>query len=171
VVSSNPELLDRVRRLREYGWTPQARYISQEEGMNSRLDELQAAIIRARLRHLDAENAMRRTLAGHYARLLPDALVKPIEMPDCIHIYHLYVVRVAGRSIFRQRLHDLGVATAIHYPVPIHRQPAYMHHASSSTLLHTEHIVQEIVSLPMHPFLTADTVEHIAYSVRQALAG
>jgi dTDP-4-amino-4,6-dideoxygalactose transaminase len=113
---------------------------------------------------------MRRTLAGHYARLLPDALVKPIEAPSCTHVYHLYVVRVAGREVFRQRLQELGVATAIHYPAPIHRQPAYMHSAFLPELPQTERIAQEIVTLPMHPFLTSDDIERIADAVQQALS-
>jgi dTDP-4-amino-4,6-dideoxygalactose transaminase len=169
VVSDSVDLIDRVRRRREYGWTPQARYISQEEGMNSRLDELQAAILRVKLRHLDEWNAIRRSLATHYARGLPEAVVKPVERPGCTHVYHLYVVRVANRDEFRKRLQAAGIGTAIHYPVPIHQQPAYTQYALRNTLPHTERLAQEIVSLPLHPHLTTADIDRIVEAVSIAI--
>jgi dTDP-3-amino-3,4,6-trideoxy-alpha-D-glucose transaminase len=170
VVGSDASLLDKVRLLREYGWTPAARYISQVEGINSRLDELQAAILRARLAHLEADNAARRTLAAHYADLLPPGVVKPVERPGCRHVYHLYVVRVPERDRVRARLAEAGVGTAIHYPVPVHMQPAYRSGAVVARGLHaTERAAEEILSLPLHPALTEEQVRKVAETLASVL--
>jgi len=170
VVSRNPALIERIRGLREYGWTPQARYISQEQGMNSRLDELQAAILRVKLHHLDAWNATRRTLADWYAESLPVELIKPVEQPGCEHVYHLYVVRTAQRERLRTTLQAAGIGTAIHYPVPVHQQPAYQNNrAIWHNLATTERVAQEILSLPLHPLLSAADVQHIAETIQTAV--
>jgi dTDP-4-amino-4,6-dideoxygalactose transaminase len=174
VVGRDPALLEQVRLRREYGWTPHARYVSQVAGMNSRLDELQAAILRVKLRYLDSWNAARRTLAQHYAaRLAPTGsleVVLPIERPGCIHVYHLYVVRCPDRDGVRTRLHAGGIGTGIHYPVPIHRQPAYAHLAHRP-LPQTEQAAEMIVSLPMHPLLTEVAVDAVAAALQQAVRG
>jgi dTDP-3-amino-3,4,6-trideoxy-alpha-D-glucose transaminase len=169
VVGPPGELLHRVRRLREYGWTPQARYISQEEGMNSRLDEIQAAILRVKLKYLDPWNERRRKLAAHYATHLPVAIIRPVERPSCAHVYHLYVVRVPDRDRFRQRLLAAGVGTAIHYPAPVHQQPAYTQYGTRHPLPHTERIAHQIVSLPMHPHLSDHDVACVTDAVTAAL--
>jgi dTDP-4-amino-4,6-dideoxygalactose transaminase len=172
VISTDPDLVARVRLLREYGWTPQARYVSQVPGMNSRLDEMQAAILRAKLPHLDAWNEARRSLAALYAAHLPPGVVQPVERPGCRHVYHLYVVRVAERDALRVRLQTAGIGTGIHYPVPIHRQPAYAGlPQAQSTLPQTERLAGEIVSLPMHPLLNSQQVRSVAAAVDAALAG
>ncbi|MCX6049376.1 MAG: DegT/DnrJ/EryC1/StrS family aminotransferase [Chloroflexi bacterium] len=174
VVSHDRHLLDRVRLLREYGWTPQARYVSQVQGMNSRLDELQAAILRVKLHHLDEWNQTRRTLALHYGQSLPATVRKPVERSDSYHVYHLYVVQTPHRDKLRTRLQAAGIGTAIHYPVPIHQQPAYAPLANYSgpanALNETEHLAQTILSLPLHPMLTSDEIEQIAVAVATALA-
>jgi dTDP-4-amino-4,6-dideoxygalactose transaminase len=170
VISTSPALVEQVRLLREYGWTPQARYVSQVVGMNSRLDELQAAILRAKLPHLDAWNGARRALAAAYAAHLPAALALPVEQPTCRHVYHLYVVRVAGRDGFRRRLQAAGIGTGIHYPVPIHRQPAYAGQPGAARALpQTERLAGEIVSLPMHPQLTVAQIAQVAAAAQAAL--
>jgi dTDP-3-amino-3,4,6-trideoxy-alpha-D-glucose transaminase len=161
VVGRDPALIDRVRRLREYGWTPQARYISQEEGLNSRLDELQAAILRVKLHYLEMWNDRRRKLAAHYRAGLPATLTLPTEQPGCYHVYHLYVVRTPARDDFRQRLQAAGISTAIHYPAPVHQQPAYAHAPLRHPLPNTEAVAAQIVSLPLHPHLTKAEIEHI----------
>ncbi len=160
VVGNDPALLERVRLLREYGWPPHNRYVSQIEGMNSRLDEMQAAILRVKLAHLDGWNEHRRTLAGVYAAHLPDSVVKPVERPDCRHVYHLYVVRSPERDNLREKLRAAGVATGIHYPVPIHQQAAY-YHLSLTSLPVTEQAAGEILSLPMHSTLTVEQIEWV----------
>ena len=171
VVGQDAALLDRVRLLHEYGWTPGARYVSQVEGTNSRLDELQAAILRVKLRHLDAHNAARRALAAAYAELLPHTVVRPCERPGATHVYHLYVVRVPQRDRIRRSLDAAGIGTAIHYPVPVHLQPAYgpgvVRH---DPLAVTEQAAGEILSLPMYPTLALEQVARVAGALAQALA-
>jgi dTDP-4-amino-4,6-dideoxygalactose transaminase len=169
VISTDLDLVAKVRLLREYGWTSQARYISQVPGMNSRLDEMQAAILRVKLQYLDAWNENRRQMAALYARRLPAGIIQPMERVGCRHVYHLYVVRVPNREVVRSQLASASIATAIHYPVPIHQQPAYRTYAHLS-LPHTEQAAGEILSLPMHPLLTAQEVERVAVALQAALA-
>ncbi len=170
VVGSNRALLERVRLLREYGWTPTDRYVSQVEGINSRLDELQAALLRVKLRHLDAQNEARRTLAALYNKLLPASVVRPVERPGCRHVYHLYVVRVPDRDVLRRRLLDAGIGVGIHYPVPVHRQPAYAPPiVRAGSLPASERAAAEILSLPMYPTLTAQQVEQVASTLLELL--
>jgi dTDP-4-amino-4,6-dideoxygalactose transaminase len=171
VVGNDPALLDRVRLLREYGWTPAARYVSQVEGINSRLDEMQAAILRVKLRHLDEQNAARRALAAAYDDLLPPAVARPTVRAGATHVYHLYVVRVPHRDAVRSTLEAMGIGTAIHYPVPVHHQPAYSPDVvRSGPLPVTERIAGEILSLPMYPLLAADAAAHVADALAKALA-
>jgi len=136
--------------------------------MNSRLDEMQAAILRAKLAHLEAWNEARRQVAAWYAELLPEGLVQPIERAGCEHVYHLYVVRVPDREVARGELAARGVGTGIHYPVPIHLQPAYAGTAGvRHDLSRTEAAAGEILSLPMHPHLSREQVEAVAEALRQ----
>ncbi len=171
VVGRNASLLEKVRSLREYGWTPQARYISQREGLNSRLDEMQAALLRVKLRYLDAWNDARRHLADLYTAHLPAGMSKPIEQAGSYHVYHLYVVQVANRDRFRQQMQANGVATAIHYPAAVHQQPAYQ---QDNIVCHpmtvTEQLLPQIVTLPMYPQLTDDQALTICRAATQALA-
>lgn len=170
VVGRNAALMEKVRSLREYGWTPQARYISQREGLNSRLDELQAALLRVKLRYLDTWNDARRHLADLYAANLPPEIMKPVEQTDCHHVYHLYVVQVAERERFRQQMQANGVATAIHYPAAVHQQPAYQQdHVVCHAMTVTEQLLPQIVTLPMYPQLTDDQVLTICRAATQAL--
>jgi dTDP-4-amino-4,6-dideoxygalactose transaminase len=124
VVTDDPLLAERVRLLREYGW--RQRYVSSEPGRNSRLDEVQAAILRVKLGYLDCDNARRRELALTYTAALADA---DLELPRCsaeaFHVYHQYVVRSTERDRVQAWLREHGVGTLIHYPEPVHTQPAY----------------------------------------------
>jgi dTDP-4-amino-4,6-dideoxygalactose transaminase len=159
-----------VRLLREYGWTPAARYVSQIEGTNSRLDELQAAVLRVKLRHLDAQNAARRSLAAVYDAALPPEVVRPRVRTGATHVYHLYVVRVPRRSALRRALDAKGIGTAIHYPVPIHRQPAYTTgSARHGPLPVTEQVADEILSLPMYPALGKANARRVARALAEAI--
>lgn len=170
VTGNDPELLDKVRLLREYGWTPKERYVSHIEGVNSRLDELQAAILRVRLCHLDADNAARRRLAALYDELLPAAVKRPVARPDARHVYHLYVIQHAGRDALRDGLMEQGVGAGIHYPVPVHLQPAYRAGQVRCYALHvTERAAREVLSLPMYPTLTEAQARTVAAAVTIAL--
>jgi dTDP-3-amino-3,4,6-trideoxy-alpha-D-glucose transaminase len=124
VVTGNTSLAESVRMLRQYGW--HERHVSVVKGYNTRLDELQAALLRVKLRHLESWNARRRYLARNYADALAGSgLALPFEPENCEHVYHLYVVRHSKRDALRSFLGARGIATMVHYPVPVHLQPAY----------------------------------------------
>ncbi len=166
VITDDPQLADNARLLREYGW--RERYVSEIGGWNTRLDELQAAILRVKLRALDADNARRRHLAALYDELLTASLVTtPPEMPYGQHVYHLYVVRCARRDELQVFLKERGIGTLIHYPVPIHLQPAYRGRlGNQGSLPETERAAHEILSLPMFPELTEAEVRQVAGAIQ-----
>ncbi len=153
VVTSNKELASRARLLREYGWAE--RYVSHIEGWNSRLDELQAAILRVKLAHLDEDNARRRALAKRYDEALRDTrLTLPAAHASAEHVYHLYVVSTPDRDALQAGLRERGIGALVHYPVPVHRQPAYAA-LSTPPLPETERAAASVLSLPMYPELTS----------------
>lgn len=153
VVTDDPELAERSRMLREYGW--RERYVSSITGTNSRLDELQAAILRVKLHHLDVNNERRQALAQVYqTRLTGSDLTLPSERPACYHAYHLYVIRCKERDRLRLALREQGIDTGIHYPLPVHQQPAYAKRLDVPyPLTHTEQVSREVLSLPLYPEL------------------
>jgi len=162
VLTNDSELAEQARLLREHGW--RERYVSIIPGMNSRLDELQAAILREKLRHLDKENARRQKLAAVYDTLLcRSKLALPKARPDAAHVYHQYVVRTPGRDALRVHLQERGIETLVHYPVPIHLQPAYRGRLPVvASLQQTEEVVRRILSLPIYPELSEDHLRTIA---------
>jgi len=163
VVTNNAELAQKLRLLREYGW--QRRYISDLPGMNTRLDEIQAAVLRVKLQYLDQENNQRRQLAEVYNSCLADTpLVLPEVGQDVETVYHQYVVKSQKRERLRDFLKDNAVGTLIHYPVPVHRQPAYQNRVGigSGGLPETEKAVGEILSLPMYPQMTNAQAQQVA---------
>jgi dTDP-4-amino-4,6-dideoxygalactose transaminase len=170
LVTDSPHLAARARSMREYGW--RERYASEVPGMNTRLDELQATVLRVKLRHLDADNARRQHLARTYDALLAGTdLLSPRTRPDCVHVYHQYVVCSIQRDALRAELRRRGIASAIHYPVPVHNQPAYAGRVPTARSLDvTEKIAREVLSLPMYPELSDDDLgtvgEHILAAQR-----
>lgn len=170
VATNDPALAEQVRLVREYGWKD--RYISAIAGFNSRLDELQAAILRVKLRALEQENARRRAIAARYSELLQDERISlpepPAEQPG--HVYHQYVIQVDRRDAVRNALNGRGIHTLIHYPVPVHQQPAYAGRiACARSMEQTERLAGRILSLPMYAELTDDQVERIAREVLAAV--
>lgn len=167
VITNDAQLAERLRLLRNYGQS--VRYHNVTRGVNSRLDEVQAAILRVKLAHLDAHNAQRRSLAAVYDRSL-DGVTLPRAAAAAEHVYHLYVVRHPWRDHLIEALKARGVGTLIHYPVPIHRQPAYadLGYPPGSLPL-TEQIAQGIVSLPLYVGLTAGDAETVAAAVRASV--
>jgi dTDP-4-amino-4,6-dideoxygalactose transaminase len=166
VVTSDPGLAQRARLLREYGW--RERYVSELPGMNTRLDELQAAVLRVKLRHLDRENARRRALARLYdARLGGTPLALPRARGAVEHVYHLYAVRGAERDDLRAYLKGRAVGTAVHYPVPVHLQPAYAGRRldRGRGLPETERVCRETLSLPLHPQLADGQAEYVSEQI------
>jgi dTDP-4-amino-4,6-dideoxygalactose transaminase len=170
VITRDRLLTQRLRRLRNYG--QEDRYDHRERGINSRLDELQAAILRVKLAHLDEHNDQRRMIAGEYHHHLR-GVVLPDEHGPVTHAYHLYVVRHPERDRLRERLRQQGIQTLIHYPIPVHRQQAYADLGyRAGSLPVTERAAGEILSLPCYIGLrSADILrvaEVIQSSVREA---
>lgn len=166
VVTNQPTLAEKVSLLRQYGW--RQRYISDIAGMNSRLDEVQAAILRVKLHYLDEENERRRQLAHAYSILLSDTYLElPSQQNGIKHVYHQYVIRTRLRDKLMQYLCDQQIGTLIHYPVPVHQQPAYKERMTvHGELAYTEKMATEILSLPIYPELAQPQVEHIANLIR-----
>lgn len=156
-----------VGALRQYGW--HRHYISDLAGVNSRLDEVQAAILRVKLRHLDAQNARRQTIAACYDAVLDGPrLTRPAKRTGVDHVYHLYVMRCAERDAAQVALRDAGIGTGIHYPAPVHLQPAYLGRIAMGPtgLGHTERAAREVLSLPLYPELTDDQVGMVCGALR-----
>lgn len=166
VAANDPAVAENLNLLRQYGW--RERYISEVAGWNTRLDELQAAVLRVKLRHLEADNDKRRKLAAIYDEQLAGVVATPRARPDTHHVYHLYVIRHPQRDALRSFLQERGIGTAIHYPVPIHLQPAYRGRLGDvGSLPETERAAQEIVSLPMYPELSEEEAHTVAQTIRE----
>jgi len=161
------ELADRIVALRQYGW--KQRYVSDLVGVNSRLDEVQAAILRVRLPALDAGNARRQEIAAAYdAALSGGAILPPARREGAEHVFHQYVLRLADRDGVQARLRAEGVGTGIHYPVPVHLQPAYRGRTplGPAGCAETERAAREVLSLPIYPELSDAQVEQICAALR-----
>lgn len=166
VATNDATLAEECAALRQYGW--KERYISAEQGINSRLDPVQAAILAVQLEHLDADNAARRRIAGIYdAELAGCGLSLPSTAPWAEHAFHLYVTQCPDRAGFMAFLRERGIGTAVHYPAPVHLQPAYKDRIllAPGGLPVTESIADRIVSLPMFPQLSDDAVARVCSAV------
>jgi dTDP-4-amino-4,6-dideoxygalactose transaminase len=168
MVTTNDEgLAKRVRMLRDHGSS--RRYHHELVGANGRLDEIQAAVLRAKLPHLKEWNEERHANAAHYSELLSsvEGVLVPQVAEYAEHVYHLYVIRVPERDRLKDHLQRLGIGTGIHYPVPCHLQPAFVHCGPGrGSLPHTEKCVDEILSLPMYPELTAEQRNYVVDAIR-----
>jgi dTDP-3-amino-3,4,6-trideoxy-alpha-D-glucose transaminase len=166
VTTPDPELARRLRSLRNYGSTE--KYIHDEVGWNSRLDELQAAMLSAKLGRLEEFNARRAEVARRYDEALTGLdLVLPATADWATPVWHLYVVRTAHRDELRAHLSACGVETGIHYPVPPHRQPAFAGSSvASAHLPGADLLAREVLSLPMGPHLREDEQEHVISAIR-----
>jgi len=170
VVTGDPALATTLRELREYGW--RERFISARGGINSRLDAIQAAVLGVKLGFLAADNACRQAIAARYdAGLSGLPVVLPVRRPDAAHVFHQYVIRVAERDALRAHLRAAGIGTGIHYPVPIHQQPAYRARLTCgpSGLRVTERAAPQILSLPIYPQLSAEAVDRVVAEIRAFL--
>jgi dTDP-4-amino-4,6-dideoxygalactose transaminase len=168
VATSDPLLAERIAALRQYGWYKH--YISDEVGVNSRLDEVQAAILRVKLKHLDGQNARRAWIAAAYTRALTGTpLHAPRAREDVSHVFHLYVTRSDERDHHQAVLREKGIGTGIHYPVPVHLQPAYAGKIAlgAGGCPQTERAAREILSLPVYPELTDHDVETICAALKR----
>jgi dTDP-4-amino-4,6-dideoxygalactose transaminase len=164
VVTNDRSLAKKVRELREYGWNESR--LSQFAGVNSRLDELQAAVLRVKLRYLDENNAKRQNLAKLYNQGISRLLLPQIRS-ESTHVYHQYVVRCSQRNKLLSHLKADHCAAGVHYLVPVHLQPAYLRGQSKIHLPVTEQLVNEIISLPMYPELSNDNVQKVIQSIER----
>jgi dTDP-4-amino-4,6-dideoxygalactose transaminase len=167
VATSSQELASHVAALRQYGW--RTHYLSDETGVNSRLDEIQAAILRVKLAHLDEQNARRLRIAAAYDGALEGtALTPPARRQGTGHVFHLYVVRTRDRDSVQSRLREQGIGTGVHYPVPVHLQAAYVNRVAlgPAGCRATEVAAHEVLSLPIYPELTDAQVAQVCDALR-----
>lgn len=168
VTTNDEALASRLRLLRDHGQS--AKYEHACRGaMNSRLDAIQAAVLRVKLRHLDAWNAARRAAAARYGELLGEVAVRvPRERDGAESVFHQYAIRVTGRDACRQGLLERGVETGLHYPVPLHRQPAWAHLGLGAKAFPVaETAAAEVLSLPLSPDIGLEQQEWVARALRE----
>lgn len=173
VTGDNTALIDDIRRTANHG--RKDKYTHDVIGVNSRLDTIQAAILSVKLPHLAGWNEKRRAHARQYDRAFANSLTRPLKaLAGAALVYHLYVVRVpeTERDRVVARLNQQGIAASVHYPVPLHRQPALAgQRTAPGPLPVTERAAREVISLPVYPEMTADDVDFVADAVKAALAG
>lgn len=159
VTTNDAALVEVIKKYRNYGF--EKRYIAQYSGINSRLDELQAAFLRIKLKELDATNSRRKAIARQYLDHINNSkIILPVWDDSDNHVFHLFVIRTSERTRLQAYLEENGVATAIHYPVPPHKQQALSQYANQS-FPNTEAMYEEVLSIPLNPALTDTQVSHI----------
>jgi dTDP-4-amino-4,6-dideoxygalactose transaminase len=170
ITTNDTKLAHKVRMLREYGW--EQRYISDLPGRNSRLDELQATILRIKLRHLDADNGKRRALAQRYSSALKGKAIRVPKVREGVEpVFHLYVVRVSNRKKLLDDLKTQDIHPGIHYPVPIHLQAAYKGRIrTAASMQTTETLAGDVLSLPLYPELDPQDVDQVINALLKAQA-
>lgn len=167
VTTNDAALADRVRVLRNYG--SRVKYQNEVPGVNSRMDELQAAVLRVKLKYLDDWNQRRKNLARLYFELLASQdVILPTVHPDCDPVWHLFVIRVANREYVQAALGKDQIGTLIHYPTPVHRSKAYPDF-NNIKLPFAEQLAKQVLSLPMGPHLNSNSLPLIAGSLQRAL--
>lgn len=165
IVTDNKDLAEKMRMIREYGWKDR---VSAIKGRNSRLDEIQAAILNIKLPHLDEDNQKRRNIAKIYDELSCDNFITPARRQDCEHVFHLYVCKTKYRDQLIKFLNEKDIFPGIHYSQPIHLQPAYLNNLElGSKLTVTESICNEIISLPMYPELPISDVQAVCSVIKE----
>lgn len=166
VATKSPEVFDRLKILRQYGW--RERYISEVPGMNSRLDELQAGVLSVKLKYLDSDNEKRRILAENYNTAFSDL---PLGLPKVRsgseHVFHLYAVKTERRDELLAYLKERDIYALVHYPQPIHLQPAYLSRNPGVSLPITEQLARTVLSLPLYPELKVEEQDEVIAAVRE----
>jgi dTDP-4-amino-4,6-dideoxygalactose transaminase len=167
VVTNNAAMAREIRMLRD--WGQDRKYHHVLKGFNYRMEGMQGSILRVKLRHLEQWTDARRTHAADYRRLLQDGGVEiPIEAPYARHVYHVYAIRTEDRATLQRTLQSNGIGTGIHYPVPVHLQPAYEDAAyGPGDFPHSERAANQVLSLPMYPELSFTNVEMIVAAVKE----
>ena len=169
VVTNNPEYSHAIQILRD--WGQERKYHHLVKGYNYRMEGLQGAILRVKLRHLESWTELRRAHAARYDKLLTDCEVQPpVALPGNRHVYHIYAVRVPGRDALQRALHEEGIQTGIHYPIPVHLQAAYARSCSQSgDLACSEQAADEVLSLPMYAELSDSQIEAVCAAIPEAV--
>ena len=169
-VTNTHELAESLRLLRDHG--SRIKYRHDVLGVNARLDELQATVLRIKLRYLEQWNAARQAHAQAYTEQLRGLVeAVPVVQPWGTHVYYVYVVQVQQRDYFRRVLEQEGIATSIHYPIPLHLQPACAQYGYKAGMLPvTEEVMERIVSLPMYPELTDEQIRRVVDAVKKSIA-
>ena len=170
IVTNNEELAKKIKQLRFHGSSK--RYVHEYIGLNSRLDELQAAILRVKLKHLDEWNLKRQKAAEYYNKLFKEMkeIIIPQIKPNAHHIFHQYTIRLEKRDLVCEKLKESGIETLIYYPTPIHLQKAFDYlNCQNGSLPVTEKICNEILSLPIYPEITPEVQEYIAEKIKSVL--
>ncbi len=167
VVTNDEKYAKSIRLLRD--WGAESKYCHSLKGYNYRMEGMQGAILRVKLRHLETWTEARRRHANRYDELLMDSgVIKPFEMPFNRHVYHIYAVRVPERDEFQKALTARGIQTGIHYPIPVHLQPAYADLGyKAGDFPHTEAAAAEVLSLPMFAELTSDQQDAVSHAVHE----
>lgn len=167
VVSQDEALIEHVRMLANHGRLE--KYTHKMEGVNSRLDGLQAAVLRVKLRYLDEWNRKRRKIAdAYFEQLTQSGIVMPTVSQNAEMVWHLFVIRLAERERLQSQLKEKGIATGVHYPIPLHLQPAYKQRRPLADFPITERVAREVLSLPMYPELKPEEIEAICNGVSAA---
>jgi dTDP-4-amino-4,6-dideoxygalactose transaminase len=170
VITNDPGVAHAVKALRDHGRVDGDPYMHSVVATNSRLDTIQAAVLSAKLPHLDEWNEARRRVAAEYLVRLDDPNVPVVSTgKGALHSYHLFVIRVARRAQVREALAARGIGTGVHYPTPIHLLPPYAHYAEGRTFPVAEAAARSVLSLPMHPFLTAPEVETVVTALHEVV--
>ena len=162
IATNNEKIAKNVYAIREYGWRKR-RYVSELVGRNSRMDEIQASILRIKLKNLDRDNLKRKKIAEIYTEYFKDKdFISPKLRKESTHVFHLYVIRLNKRDELLNFLKEKGIFAGIHYPLPIHKQPAYEKRIKTSKSMKvTEEVSKEVLSLPIYPELSLKNINYI----------
>ena len=168
VVTQDDEIADKIRMIRDHG--QEKKYFHQIEGYNGRLDAIQAGVLRIKLKKLEDWNRSRRENAAYYNELLSEipGVTIPVEVDFAVSVYHLYVILVKNRSELQKFLNEKGIATGLHYPMPLHLQKAYNYLGYSKEAFPvTEAVADRLLSLPMYPQLSKEQIEYVTESIKE----
>ena len=171
VVTQDDEIADKIRMIRDHG--QEKKYFHQIEGYNGRLDAIQAGVLRIKLKRLESWNRSRMENAAYYNELLSEipGVTIPVEADFAVSVYHLYVLLIDDRDRLQQFLGDKGIATGLHYPMPLHLQKAYEHLGfKEGAFPVTENVAGRLLSLPMYPQLSKEQIEYVAESIKEFIS-
>ena len=168
VVTNDMEIYAKVKRLRVHG--SDQKYQHLVLGFNSRLDELQAAILRVKLREIDQDRKLRIKNAATYNRRLKGKLITPSKEKFALHVYNQYTIRIKNRSKIQEGLKEKGVASAVHYPIPLHQQEVYHHlNYADTELPESSSASKEVLSLPIFPAMTPEQIKYVCHCLEELL--